>query len=200
MRKLWLRGQVKHLVQVPQQVWEVRGTWLQNCSSKIPQLTTVAQNWQKQWISDQFAKWQYWRKKLSGFVKVLGFWMKNVSLTLKLWLLLYKQGEERRSYWKSETWIWVQMRKKKKEGKQKNASRVLLSEYGLNQAAAAFTFLMYCNIILQVIQQLYKLSKEALWAESFLSWGHKQLSLLLLYCRDSLQPNCLIKLPNTLSL
>lgn len=57
------------------------------------------------------------------------------------------------------------MRKKKKEGKQKNASRVLLSEYGLNQAAAAFTFLMYCNIILQVIQQLYKLSKEALWAE-----------------------------------
>ena len=92
------------------------------------------------------------------------------------------------------------MRKKKKEGKQKNASRVLLSEYGLNRAPPAFTLLMYGNIILQAIQQLYTLSKEALWAESFLSWGQKQLSFLLLYCRDSLQPNCLIKLPNTLSL
>ena len=92
------------------------------------------------------------------------------------------------------------MRKKKKEGKQKNASRVLLSEYGLNQAPPAFTFLMYCNTILQAIQQLYKLSKEALWAESFLFWGQKGLSFLLLYCRDSLQPNCLIKLPDTFSL
>ena len=137
-------------------------------------------------------------KKTVRFCKSTGILIKNV--TLKLWSILYKQGEERRSYWKSETCIWVQMKKKKKEGKQKNASRVLLSEYGLNKAAPAFTFLTYCNIILQVIQQLYKLSKEALWAESFLSWGHKQLSLLLLYCRDSLQPNCLMKLPNTLPL
>lgn len=180
MRKLWLRDQVKHLAQVTQQVWVVRGTWAPELLLQNP---TV--NYYSSKLAENYESLITWRndniEKTVRFCKSTGILIKNV--TLKIRLILYKQGEERRSYWKSETCIWVQMREKEKEGSRRMLAEYCCLEYGLNQAAAAFTFLMYCNIILQVIQQLYKLSKEALWAESFFSWGINSWVCCYFYCR-----------------